>query len=65
VSVGAAQAQKEQNENGCDENKHGESGRDETLAQLLDRARSAMECSMREGGNKITLAPGVKTCLPS
>ncbi len=50
VSVGAAQAQKEQ---------------DETLAQLLERARHAMTASMHEGGNRITLAPGVKTCLPS
>ncbi|HVU45388.1 MAG TPA: diguanylate cyclase [Terracidiphilus sp.] len=50
VSIGAAQA---------------ESRQDETLAQLLERARRAMTGSIREGGNRITLAPGVKTCLPS
>ena len=49
VSVGAAQAQKE----------------DESLAQLLERVRHAMTVSMHEGGNRIRLAPGVKTCLPS
>jgi diguanylate cyclase (GGDEF)-like protein len=55
VSLGAAQAQKERDE----------TGQDETLAQLLERARNAMEYSMREGGNRTTLAPGVKTCSPS
>ncbi|MGB6746376.1 MAG: diguanylate cyclase [Terracidiphilus sp.] len=55
VSLGAAQAKKERDE----------TGQDETLAQLLERARNAMEYSMREGGNRTTLAPGVKTCSPS
>ena len=55
VSVGAAQAQR-----GRDE-----AGQDETLAQLLERAQHAMTASMHEGGNRIRLAPGVKTCLPS
>jgi len=50
VSVGAAQAEKEH---------------DETLAQLLERARRAMNGSRHEGGNRMKLAPGVKTCLPS
>jgi len=50
VSVGAAQAEQEQ---------------DEKLAHLLERARHAMTTSMHEGGNRITLAPGGKTCLPS
>lgn len=50
VSIGAAQV---------------ENGQDETLAQLLARARNAMEGSMREGGNRTTSATGVKTCLPS
>lgn len=55
VSIGAAQAENRQ---------------DETLAQLLDRARHAMVCGMREGGNKTISAPtisasGVKACLPS
>lgn len=51
VSVGAAQAL--------------DPGHDETLAQLLERAQSAMILSTREGGNRITFAPGVKACLPS
>ena len=50
VSIGASQA---------------ENADDETLAQLLERARNAMECGMREGGNRTIAAPGVKTCLPS
>jgi diguanylate cyclase (GGDEF)-like protein/PAS domain S-box-containing protein len=50
VSIGAAQV---------------EGGQDETLAQLLERARSAMIWGMREGGNRTTSAPGVKTCSPS
>lgn len=49
VSIGAAQVER---------------GPDETLAQLLERAQNAMEASMREGGNRISSAPGVKTCLP-
>lgn len=50
VSVGAAQVER---------------GADETLAQLLERAQKAMEGSMREGGNRVSLAAGDKTCLPS
>jgi diguanylate cyclase (GGDEF)-like protein/PAS domain S-box-containing protein len=50
VSIGAAQAG---------------SGSDEALAQLLERARNGMILSMREGGNRTTSAPGVKTCSPS
>jgi diguanylate cyclase (GGDEF)-like protein/PAS domain S-box-containing protein len=50
VSIGAAQV---------------EGSRDETLALLLERSQNAMEGSMREGGNRTTSAPGVKTCLPS
>jgi diguanylate cyclase (GGDEF)-like protein/PAS domain S-box-containing protein len=50
VSIGAAQV---------------EGSQDETLAQLLERAQKAMEGSMREGGNRTTSAPGVKSCLPS
>lgn len=49
VSVGAAQVQ---------------SGTDETLARLLGRAQKAIEGSMREGGNRVSSAPGDKTCLP-
>jgi diguanylate cyclase (GGDEF)-like protein/PAS domain S-box-containing protein len=56
VSIGAAQAQKERDE----------TGQDATLAQLLERARNAMEYGTREGGNRTTLASsGVKTCSPS
>ena len=50
VSVGAAQV---------------DGGPGETLAQLLERAQNAMEGSMREGGNRTSSAPGVKSCLPS
>jgi diguanylate cyclase (GGDEF)-like protein/PAS domain S-box-containing protein len=55
VSVGAAQADR---------------GREETLAQLLERTRKAMVMSMREGGNRTTSASagsagGVQQCLPS
>jgi diguanylate cyclase (GGDEF)-like protein/PAS domain S-box-containing protein len=50
VSIGAAQA---------------ESSQDETLALLLERAQNAMMSSTREGGNRTTLVPGVKACLPS
>lgn len=55
VSVGAAQADR---------------GREETLAQLLERTRKAMVLSMREGGNRTTSASagsagGVQQCLPS
>ncbi len=49
VSIGAAQAA------------HG----GETLTQLLERAREAMESSTRSGGNCVTSAPGRLTCLPS
>ena len=38
---------------------------EETLAQLLGRAQSAMVASMHEGGNHITLAPEGQSCLPS
>jgi diguanylate cyclase (GGDEF)-like protein/PAS domain S-box-containing protein len=50
VSIGAAQV---------------ESSQDETLALLLKRAQNATMSSTREGGNRTTLAPGVKACLPS
>jgi len=50
VSIGAAQMDKDH---------------DETLAQLLERAREAFQSSMRGGGNALTCAPGGKTCLPS
>jgi len=43
VSIGAAQARREQ---------------DESLVRLLERARAAMETSSEEGGNRITSAPG-------
>ncbi|MGA8732041.1 MAG: diguanylate cyclase [Terracidiphilus sp.] len=36
----------------------------ETLAQLLARAQSAMHCSVHEGGNHISLAPGRHSCSP-
>jgi len=49
VSIGAAQA---------------EAGRDETLAQLLERAREAMAASVDAGGNQVTPTPGSETCLP-
>jgi GGDEF domain-containing protein len=45
VSIGAAQVRETRNE---------------TLAQLLDRAQRAMETSMRAGGNCATYAQGVK-----
>jgi diguanylate cyclase (GGDEF)-like protein len=38
---------------------------DETLAQLLGRAQTAMVSSMHVDGNHITLAPGGQACLPS
>jgi diguanylate cyclase (GGDEF)-like protein/PAS domain S-box-containing protein len=50
VSIGAAQA--------CH-------GRNEGLAQLLERAQGAMESSIHAGGNCITQAPGERECLPS
>jgi diguanylate cyclase (GGDEF)-like protein/PAS domain S-box-containing protein len=50
VSIGAAQIDSDQ---------------DETLAQLLERAREAFQSSMSGGGNALTCAPGGKTCLPS
>jgi diguanylate cyclase (GGDEF)-like protein/PAS domain S-box-containing protein len=34
----------------------------QTLAQLLDRAQTAMESSIHAGGNHITPAPGVHSC---
>jgi diguanylate cyclase (GGDEF)-like protein/PAS domain S-box-containing protein len=37
----------------------------ETLAELLERAQSAMQSSIHSGGNKITSAPGRIACLPS
>lgn len=50
VSIGAAQA--------CD-------GHGEELAQLLERAKRAMEASIHGGGNRITTAAGRQECLPS
>jgi diguanylate cyclase (GGDEF)-like protein/PAS domain S-box-containing protein len=50
VSIGAAQACR---------------GQEEGLAQLLERARGAMESSMHAGGNCITSAPGGQECLRS
>lgn len=38
---------------------------DETLADLLERARSAMSSSIQTGGNHITPGPGRLACLPS
>jgi len=49
VSIGAAQAG---------------SGRGETLAQLLERAREAMSFSIHAGGNRVTPTPGSEKCLP-
>jgi GGDEF domain-containing protein len=49
VSIGAAQ---------------GDSGEEETLAELLERARKALAASLREGGNRITSAGGAQKCLP-
>ncbi len=49
VSVGAAQA----------------AHAGETLAQLLELARQAMQSSIHSGGNCVTSAPGRLTCLPS
>ena len=42
-----------------------QSAGDETLKQLLDRAREAMASSMDAGGNHIALAPEGRACLPS
>ncbi|MGA2672983.1 MAG: diguanylate cyclase [Terracidiphilus sp.] len=39
--------------------------RDETLAQLLERAQEGMVSSIHAGGNHITLAPRGQACLPS
>ena len=50
VSMGAAQA---------------DSGREENLPQLLERAQRAMEASMREGGNRVKRAGREHECLPS
>jgi diguanylate cyclase (GGDEF)-like protein len=36
-----------------------------TLAALLERAKAAMFSSFHAGGNRITAAPGDKSCLPS
>jgi diguanylate cyclase (GGDEF)-like protein/PAS domain S-box-containing protein len=49
ASIGAAQA---------------DSGEEETLAELLERARKALAASLREGGNRITSAGGGQKCLP-
>jgi diguanylate cyclase (GGDEF)-like protein/PAS domain S-box-containing protein len=49
VSIGSAQA---------------DAARDETLAQLLERAREAMVTSIQAGGNRVTPLPGSETCLP-
>lgn len=38
---------------------------DETLAETLERAKSAMKSCIRGGGNRVTLAPGSVTCSPS
>ena len=40
-------------------------GEGEGLAQLLERARGAVEASIHAGGNCITSAPGRQECLPS
>jgi PAS domain S-box-containing protein len=37
----------------------------ESLAQLLERAQGAMMSSIHSGGNRITAAPGDRSCLPS
>jgi diguanylate cyclase (GGDEF)-like protein/PAS domain S-box-containing protein len=50
VSIGAAQTLR-----GCDEG----------LAEVLERAKKAMEASIHAGGNHITYAAGDQTCLPS
>jgi diguanylate cyclase (GGDEF)-like protein len=50
VSIGTAQA---------------DSGRDETLAQLLEHTRRAMIASQREGGNRTMSAEGGQRCLQS
>ena len=49
VSIGAAQA---------------ETGSEETLKQLLERAREAMAVSADAGGNRVTPIAGSETCLP-
>ncbi len=36
-----------------------------TLAELLERAQSAMRSSLNAGGNRVTLAPGRMACSPS
>lgn len=36
-----------------------------TLAGMLERAKAAMFSSFRAGGNRITAAPGEKSCSPS
>ncbi len=40
-------------------------GRDESLAELLERAKSAMNACIHSGGNRVVLAPGRLACLPS
>ncbi|MGB7266426.1 MAG: diguanylate cyclase [Terracidiphilus sp.] len=50
VSVGAAQAAE---------------GQTETLAQLLDRSRQAMEASIRTGGNRATAAAAANPAKPA
>lgn len=42
-----------------------QAGREETLAQLLERAQLAMGQSMQAGGNQATLATGGQACLSS
>ncbi|MGC9158318.1 MAG: diguanylate cyclase domain-containing protein [Terracidiphilus sp.] len=42
-----------------------QASQEETLGELLERAKTAMFSSFHAGGNHITLAPGRKECLPS
>lgn len=42
-----------------------EADHNETLAQFLDRAQTAMLASVHAGGNLTSLAPGGQACLPS
>jgi diguanylate cyclase (GGDEF)-like protein len=39
--------------------------REETLADLLEKAKAAMYSSFQAGGNHITSAPGRQACSPS
>jgi diguanylate cyclase (GGDEF)-like protein/PAS domain S-box-containing protein len=54
VSIGGAQAIHEQG-----------SGEAVSLAQLLKQAQTAMETSVRAGGNQVTATSGRTACLPS